>query len=58
MNQHDLDILELGLRVKNEIWAENYGPNRPAATRLAIRRRYFRGLFPGRPMMWLLQEGK
>ena len=36
MNQHDLDILELGLRVKNEIWAENRGQ---ASARMAIMRR-------------------
>ena len=39
MNQHELDILELGLRVKVEIWAENMPPHRAAGARLAIWRR-------------------
>lgn len=39
MNQHDLDILELGLRVKVELWSENLGPDRTASTRMAIWRR-------------------
>ena len=39
MNQHDQDILELGLRAKNVIWAENHGLHRSSATLLAIWRR-------------------